>query len=644
MGAVRNFGYAGDSNSKAGGGKTFLDHQKHDRFIAINDALEQPTTEPASYAPSHICKVQWGWIVVAAAILVFLVNIVSPPHLMDDVDAVQAQIARNMLASGDWVTARLDGVPYLEKSPLIYWMMAISFRVFGVHDWAARLPLAMSVILLCWIVYRIGVWAFDLRAGLYAGLALATSVGLFLFTRILIPDAILTLTVTGAVWSWLRLLESDCESPLIWQLALGISLGAGLLLKGLIAVVFPVLTCVVYMSVTHQIFSRTAWRRLGVGIFILAALAIAMPWHLLAMKENPPYFAFSMHSAPGEYRGFFWFYFFNEHLLRFLNLRYPRDYNTVPRLWFWLLNLVWLFPWSAYLLAAPSLSYSPSSRAGRVRLIALCWIAVVMGFFTFSTTQEYYSMPIYPALALLIGSAVASNSRRVRTADYVLMVAFGLFIAAVLGILVRVWQIPVSGDISNALVQHPSLYTLSLGHLGDLTISSFAYLKFPLALAATAFAVALLSLYRGRTQMQKSILVACSMVIFFNAARLALVRFDSYLGSYPLAQALEQSPPGKLIESDAYYAFSSVFFYSNRSALLLNGRIDNLEYGSYAPEAPDVFIDDARFAKLWSEPQRWYLLTYGADLNRLDEVVGSLNLHIVARNADNYLLTNHALP
>ena len=103
-----------------------------------------------------------------------------------------------------------------------------------------------------------------------------------------------------------------------------------------------------------------------------------------------------MHSAPGEYHGFLWFYFINEQLLRFLNLRYPRDYNTVPRVWFWLLHLVWLFPWSVYFPAACKLSFRPVDRAGRTRLLALCWTGFVLVFFTFSTTQEYYSMPCYP--------------------------------------------------------------------------------------------------------------------------------------------------------------------------------------------------------------------------------------------------------
>src|SRR5579885_1707296 len=132
-------------------------------------------------------KLSFGLLtVVLFAAAIYLGCIISPPSLMDDVDAVQAQIARNMLDSGDWVTARLDGVAYLEKSPLKYWMMAVSYMLFGVHDWAARIPVALAAVALCWLTARIGGWAFGGRAGLYAGMALATCIGLFLFTRILI--------------------------------------------------------------------------------------------------------------------------------------------------------------------------------------------------------------------------------------------------------------------------------------------------------------------------------------------------------------------------------------------------------------------------------------------------------------------------
>ena len=564
---------------------------------------------------------------------------------MDDVDAVQAQIARNMLASGDWVTARLDGIAYLEKAPLTYWLIALSYKTFGVHDWAARLPLALAAVMLCWVTYRFGCWAFDEDAGRYAGIAIATSVGLFLFTRILIPDAALTLTISGAIWAWLSLLEPEQNLPLRWSVMLGACLGTGLLLKGLIAVVFPVLAGIAYMALTQQLFSIKSWRRLTLGTAISITLAIAVPWHVLAALRNPPYFAFSMHSAPGEYRGFFWFYFINEHLLRFLNLRYPRDYNTVPRLWFWLLNLVWVFPWTAFLIGIPRLSLSPDSRAERTRMMAVCWVGVVLLFFTFSTTQEYYSMPIYPALALLVGSAVSVGGRRIRTATSVLFAISSTVCVVLAVLLVLVWRLPAPGSISTALTQHPELYTLSMGHIRDLTLNAFAYLKLPLFVAALAFGGIAIGAAKWRSESRRVVfVVAVGMIVFFQAARIALVRFDTYLGSYPLAQSLEQSPPGQLIESDSYYAFSSVFFYTGRTALLLNGRNNNLEYGSYAPGAPRIFIDDRDFVSLWMGTSRCYLLAYGTEMSHLAQLVGESNLRIVTVNSGNYLLTNYALP
>src|SRR4029077_16082575 len=226
-------------------------------------------------------------------------------------------------------------------------------------------------------------------------------------------------------------------------------------------------------------------------------------------------------------------------------------------------------------------------------------------------TQEYYSMPIYPALALLTGWAISAGGRRVRMATRVLLVISTLLCVALTVLIALVWRLPAVGNISIALTQHPELYTLSMGHMRDLTLSAFAYLRLPLAIAAFAFGMSAVRIVGSRDNVKKVVLViATGMVLFVQAARLALVQFDSYLGSYPLAHSLEQSPPGQLIEANSYYAFSSVFFYTGRTALLLNGRHNNLEYGSYAPNAPNVFIDDKRFVALWNESARWYLLTY----------------------------------
>jgi hypothetical protein len=558
---------------------------------------------------------------------------------MDDVDAVQAEIARNMLTSGDWVIARLDGVPYLEKSPLIYWLIAISYRVFGIHDWAARVPVALAAIILAWVVWRYGRWAFGAVAGFYAGIVLATCAGLFLFTRIQIPDVMLTLCVGMAFWAFQRALDEDEPHPRLWAALLAASLGVGVMLKGLIAVVAPLGGVLLYLAATGQIFSRTVWKRLHVLTGALIILAIAAPWHVLATLRMPPYFNFTMHSGPREYHGFFWFYFINEHVLRFLNLRYPRDYNTVPRLAFWLLHLLWLFPWSLFFPAVMGLSFRPIDRAGRTRLLALCWTAFLLIFFSFSTTQEYYSMPVYPALALLLGSAMASEGRWVCIGTRSVGIMAMLAAAAMGSILVAVRHTPTPGDISSALEQHPEAYTLSLGHVGDLTLASFAYLRAPLIVAGIAFLIGASGgwLLKGH---RAFVAIALMMVLFFQASRLALVKFDPYLGSRPLADALLKSPPGQLILNGEYYSFSSVLFYTGRTALLLNGRVNNLEYGSYAPGSPQIFIADAQFAELWSKPERYYVLTDANDLPHLNRIVDTAKLHKIAENGGKLLLAN----
>jgi hypothetical protein len=561
---------------------------------------------------------------------------------MDDVDAVQAQIARNMLHSGDWVTARLDGIPYLEKAPLIYWLMALFFRAFGVVDWVARLPVALSTIGLAWVTAAFGAWAFGRKAGFYAGLAISTCAGLFLFTRILIPDVMLTGAIALAMWAFLRVLDKDEQRPRFWAFVLAASLGVGLLLKSTVGLLFPAAAGLIYLFLTSQLLSAEVWKRLRPFSGACVILLIAAPWHILAALRNPPIFDFTLQSVPGHYHGFLWFYFINEQVLRFLNLRYPRDYDTVPRVYFWLFHLLWLFPWSVYFPAVARLEFRPVDRAGQTRLLALCWAGFLLVFFTFSTTQEYYSMPCYPALALLLGSAMAAGGRWIEWGTRVISAIAGVAAVVAGALCYAVRDVPAPGDISRALSQHPGAYTLSLGHMEDLTVQSLAYLRLPLALAGAALVIGALGTLRNRGQ-RPFLAMALMMVIFFHAARLAMVAFDPYLSSRPLAEALNRSPEGELIVDHHYYTFSSVFFYTNRSALLVNGRIQNMVYGSYAPGAPDIFIDDAQWRDLWLSPRRYYLVADESQRPRFERLAGRGGLYIVAQSGGKMLLTNRAV-
>jgi 4-amino-4-deoxy-L-arabinose transferase-like glycosyltransferase len=569
-------------------------------------------------------------LVLLFACLIYIPSLISPPHLMDDVDAANAAVPRNIIQSGDWVTPHMDNIAYMEKPIGKYWLMAISMEIFGQKDWAARIPFSLSAILLCWLVATIAEWAMGPKAGLYAGLSLATCVGLWLFTRVLIPDVLLTLGIAFSMWAFLRALEPEETRWRWWALAAWAVVGWGILVKGLIAAVFPLGVALFYVFFSGLWRKRETWRRVSIPQGLLAMAAVAGPWIVLATVRNPPYFDFSMHSESGSYHGFFWFFFFNEHILRFLNLRYPRDYDTVPPVLFWLLHFAWFFPWSAFLIRAFRLSYRGEDRASRLRLLCLCWAATVLLFFTFSTTQEYYSMPAYPAFAILIGSAMAESGEKAwKICMRVAGTVAGLAFAAIAFLLWASAGYATPGDISAALTSNPGAYQLSLGHMGDLTLKSFAYLRVPLVVAGLATLLGAIGawIWRGR---RAAWALAAMMVLFFQAARLALIAFDPYLGSYPLADALNHAKPGRLMIDDAYYEVSGIFFYTNRSALILNGRFNNLEYGSYAPGAAKMFIGDADFVERWRSPERWYVASEDEKVKHLQRLVDAESLHRIA--------------
>jgi hypothetical protein len=240
---------------------------------------------------------------------------------------------------------------------------------------------------------------------------------------------------------------------------------------------------------------------------------------------------------------------------------------------------------------------------------------------------------------MLLAYHLASRETYPKPARIALASILGLSLGAILFLLIYTAKVPTPGDISAALTQNPDLYTLSLGHMGDLTLKSFAYLRVPLFVAGCGFLIGVIGLLRVRNTGAAVAVLTVMMLVFLQAARLALIKFDPYLSSYQLADALKKSPPGDLIEGDAYYAFSATFFYTNQQALLWNGRSANLEYGSYAPGAKQVFIGDTELKNQWDSPKRTYLLAYGTDMPHLKDLLEQ-RFRIVATSGGNYLLSN----
>lgn len=589
----------------------------------------------------------WGpiAILVALGIAIFLGTIFSPPSLMDEVDSVAAHIAQGMLETGDWVTPRVNGVIYLEKSPLNYWLIAASYFIFGVHDWAARLPVALGAIALILLVATFGRWAFGPRAGFYSGLAIGSSVGLFLFTRIIIPDALVTLAITAALFFVLRALD---DGRRLWALGYGAAIGAGLLLKGLIAAVFPVAIVAVFLLCRRELWRWETIRRLRLYYAVPTTLVIAVPWFVLAIIANPPQFDFTMESQPGVYRGFFWFYVMNEHVLRFLGMRNPKDYDTVPRVAFLLLHAVWIFPWTAFLPAAIK-DRDFSGRAGAVRLLCFIWIGFLITFFLFSTTQEYYTMPCYPAFALLVGWALAFGDEAWIRAGYNTLAGFGAVGAVVtVTLLVLTLETSATGNITSALTHNPDSYRLSLGHINDLTIESMAYLKLPLAFFGVAFFWGTLSAWIAiRRRWAPEIAVVClaaAMAVMFHSAHAAMRVFEPVFSTRRLAEVIRHGPPGELIIDGHFYPASAAAYYLNKKAFLLDGKKDNMIYGAAAPGAPDIFVDSSQFRRMWTAGERYYLISPCGERQRIRKMADVEGLTPLAEAGEKCLFTNQPLP
>ena len=584
----------------------------------------------------------WGFI--------YLASCGYPPALLDDADTVHAEAARETAESGDWITLHANGIRYLEKAPLMYWSIALSYKLFGVNEFSSRLPIALSTLGLMLATMLLGNFAFGGKAGFYSGLCVGSCVGIFLFTRVLWPDVILTLLITMAFYFFLRAIDDPMQS----RFAYGIYICGALavLTKGLVGAAFPGIIILAYLVITGEL-RRLAQLKLFTGTLLF--LAIAAPWHIAAGLANPGSLMVGTPNT-GQGRGFFWFYFMNEHLLRYIGKRYPADYDTVPLPLFLGLHVVWLFPWSFFL--PVTIKDIPRrvrnlKRDDRITLFLIAWAVLVILFFCFSTTQEYYTMPSYPAFALLIGCGLAKAEDRLRRGSRESLLRAMQLALACLGLLVfaggvvaflMTRQIAVEGDIAATLTRNPEAYALSLGHVLDLTPRTLAQLRVPVIGTAITFlfgTIAALILSRKGKHTASNMSLAIMMAAFFFFAHMSLTAFEPYLSSRALAEAIdrEYTPGDEIVINGEYEGGSSINFYTRKTVHILNGRSANLEYGSYFEDAPRIFINDQGLAQMWAGTGRIFLFTDSTNLEQLTLAVRG-PVYPFAESGGKLILTN----
>jgi 4-amino-4-deoxy-L-arabinose transferase-like glycosyltransferase len=192
----------------------------------------------------------WALAVVSLAVYV---GSMFTPGLFDDADSTHAEAAREMVVTGDYVTLHIKGVRYLEKAPLPYWLVAFRYKILGVSEFSTRLPMVLSVMLLGLLGLVWSRRAFGERTGLYTGLFVNTCAGVYLFTRVLIPEVLLSLLIAAALYFLLTALEPQAAA---WRWYAAYAMMAlGVLTKGLIALAFPCGATFFFLLVTGE------WRR-----------------------------------------------------------------------------------------------------------------------------------------------------------------------------------------------------------------------------------------------------------------------------------------------------------------------------------------------------------------------------------------------
>jgi 4-amino-4-deoxy-L-arabinose transferase-like glycosyltransferase len=656
--------------------------------------------------PPLLATPRKAWTLLLLVFIAIYGAALFSPSLLDDADATHAQAAQHIVTSGDWVTLSVDGVRYLEKPPLPYWMVAVDYYLFGDNVFATHLPMALAVLGCAVIVWLWSRRAWGDRAAFYAALGMLTSIGVFLFTRFFIPESILTFFMLLSLYCFLTGVED--RKPLRLYLAYA-SLALALLSKGLIAPVFFAAAVIPYLLITGE---WRRWRQFRPLTGLLLFLAIGAPWHILAGLRNPDYgHPVGNIPTPGHVHGFFYFYFINEHFLRFLGERYPRDYNRQPWYVFWFGQLIWLFPWSLFLPIAlrrawanrrlffsdlrydatntiqfldPALSaHESSALAARLRfrartiLFLTLYSGFILVFFAFSTNQEYYTWPLYPALLVLIAGALAAveespEKRRSTpwlTGAHVFFVLCGLLAAALLAL--GLWEsrhLPYIADIGT-LMAHRDVadYTLSMSHFFDLTGSAFAALRFPAGLAALAFLVGPLAAWRLRRRahpFESTVTVALSVAVVLIAAHIALVRFQPMLSSRAMADTINRltAQPANADAQLMLYGDqsdgSSILFYTHRPALLVHGRTwyfapdpeeddgelfgSSMIWGSDYPDAPHIFLSDADLLSTWGAGPRKFLFVPSDFHHHVEALLGS-RLYPVQDLSDKTLYTDRPL-
>lgn len=491
-------------------------------------------------------------VFVIATLYLLGVRTLVPPD-----EGRYAEMAREMFVSGDWVTTRLNGIKYFEKPPLQTWMNALSFTVFGLGEWQARLWTGLCGILGVILTGYTGTKVFGPRAGFYAALVLGSCFYWVACSQIDSLDMGLSGMMTIALCALLLAQRDDATASerRNWMLACWAGMALSVLSKGLIGLVLPGAVLVLYTLFTRD---WNLWGRLHLVNGLLVFLAIAAPWFVLVGMRNPeqPYF-----------------FFVHEHWNRFFLKEHHRE-----QVWyiFFVLAAVGMVPWVGVLLQSLRLGVQPDKGRFRPRLMLLIWAVFILLFFTKSNSKlPGYILPIFPALALLVANYLEIGTRRSRTLTAGSMSLVGVMLMATVPFMA---QLSKHGE--EALYQAFQPWVLAAGFV---------------ALAGGALAMVY------ARQMQRDLMVVVLAVTGFATTGLILAGFEpigrARAGAAMLPAIQAELKPDTRIYSVGTYE-QSMTFYLQRTTVLVN-YTDEFSFG--LKQQPELGIPTvAAFAEQWT--------------------------------------------
>ena len=527
---------------------------------------------------------------------------------IDPDEGMYGSIARAMAESGDWVTPRFDGVRYLNKPPLLFWLSALTFKILGPSEWGVRLWSALpsfgTALLVGFMARRI----YGSRAGLFSALIFASSVGTIVYSHMTITDPLFVLSLTLAMTAVVLSLTAEAKAtapaglPLLFYSALAV----GALTKGAPAVLLP-LGIIIILGVLNiaaaKIFYRSFIANRYAVIGIALWFAIVAPWHVLAARANP---------------GFAQYYFLDNQLRRFATGKsLIEDDVSATTTMFLLLALVWYLPWSLLLPASlkAALAKEEATHAGSaaLRRLPLLWAFVVLGFFSLSSSKlEHYSLPALPALALIVGGWWTERLARPSTRSFQ-WPSFALLAFAALGTALYHWSpdlIPAElFNLSTVMGYYRTLraqgyaFPFAAAPLTDIIVR--AGLTLLLGIAAVTWLVSF-----ARVKSAFAALLIASAGIFLLLFRL-IVLLEPYHSSKPVADAVLQraTDADMILHEDPLEYSGGLVYYTNRRVYIVNGRRGSLEFGSRFPDAAELFLDSAGLVRLWGSEKRVFFVT-----------------------------------